>query len=182
MKCYILIWLRFKSSILFLVNVISFIDTIFDDTFLLSHKTLFLLLLLNLTLGSLIVKKQSFSRPNKQIESISCGEWIPWKKINIVRYGKKRYCGNIFVHIAQPYVQCALSSSPCRHYDCGWSSDGERAALPALYAAQLPGHRVQRDPTGPHRHEHALHSAQRRHQNKGALGFYRCRIKHTKLF
>lgn len=114
--------------------------------------------------------------------------WISWKRPTGFprshhKYGYcliwKKRCGNIFVHMGQPYILCALSSSSRRQHDCGWSSDGERPALPALYATELLGHGVQRDPAGPHRHEHALHSAPRRHQNKGALDLPCCRIKHT---
>lgn len=57
----------------------------------------------------------------------------------------------------------------CRHNDSGRPGDGERPALPAFPASQLPGHSLQRDPAGPDRHEHPLHPAQRRHQDQGNM-------------
>lgn len=52
-----------------------------------------------------------------------------------------------------------------RNHDCRRSGDGKRTPLSALHAPQLSGHSVQRDQTGSHRHEHALHAAQRGHQD-----------------
>lgn len=45
--------------------------------------------------------------------------------------------------------------------DDGWRpGDGERTPLSALPSSQLFGHSLQRDQTGPNRHEHSFHPAQ----------------------
>lgn len=54
--------------------------------------------------------------------------------------------------------------------DDNWRpGDGERTPLSALPSSQLFGHSLQRDQTGPNRHEHSFHPAQCWHQDQGNL-------------